>query len=197
MCLILLALAGCEDRGGGPEPSPEAGAEQNLALEGGLLPSGAADPAKLQALIDKAMPAVLPNAKAARYRDVRAGAGGAACGEVAAGSAIFRPFVVTPEGVAVVATGAAIAYDDPNDIFADAWIRWCATPEELQRLAPQLQKAADANIADLVPPPDMPVPDVPIPLPQTEEAPRSVAPARPAPPPQIDSFFNSVQRKEE
>jgi hypothetical protein len=198
--VLLLILAGCGRQAPKDVVDNEAvaaGAEANAELANAMasLPNGAADPAQLQALIDRAMPLALPNAKDALYRNVRAGTGGSACGEVAqkpAGRAApaFRPFVVTPDGVAVVGTQARIAYEDPNDFLADAWIRWCASPEELQTLGPQIRHAAkDAplpafgNVGAAAPPPEPPV-----------EPARTAAPAKP-PPADVGSFFNSVQHK--
>ncbi|HEX8668760.1 MAG TPA: hypothetical protein VF727_10365 [Allosphingosinicella sp.] len=162
------------------------------------------DAAALQQLVQQAMPAEV--AGGAQFRNVRAGSGGSACGEVAtkAGSApagTFRPFVVTPEGVAVIAATPKIAFDDPADPVVDAYIRWCASPEELQRLPSVLAKSTGD-------PPPAPPEDVPLPTPFPPDpspppaaaplaaTPPPAQPAKPAPPPRIDSFFNSVQRKE-
>jgi hypothetical protein len=185
---ILLLLAGCGSRNGA-----DANAEGALPPE--LMPNMEAveanTAARAQALIDKALPAALPDAKTAQYRNVRAGGGGSACGEVSGKTTHgFVPFVVSPEGVAVVGTTAKIAYDDPSDFLADAWIRWCATPEELKNVAAAVQKARpDALPANFA----APAPDLP-PPPAAPEAP-APGPTRPPPPPQIGSFFNSVQRK--
>jgi hypothetical protein len=200
--LSLLLLAGC---GAGDDPAEPAVEEEGAAALPGALsangpPSEGAERARLEALIARAMPAALPDAAKARYRDVRAGVGGAACGEVATPGASgsegpFRPFVVTPQALAVVGTGTAIAFDDPADFLADAWIRWCASPEELQRLAPEIEKAAtlpgpqpapDSEVSAVAPAPPPPEPAPPPPAGQPKRA--------PPPPPQIDSFFNSVDR---
>ena len=188
--ILLLLTAGCGDRkpGGG---EGAAGADTKAAA----LPSGAAaaDPVQLQALVDRAF-ATLPGGARAKYRNLRAGSGGGACGEVALQPPLFRPFVVSPEGVAIVATGPAIAYEDPSDLAADAWIRWCATREELMALEPRLRAAETAEPAIdgnlLAPPPlDLPPPEA---APPPKSAPAKAA--APSPPQQIDSFFNSVQR---
>ncbi|TFI57997.1 hypothetical protein E2493_12435 [Sphingomonas parva] len=193
---LLLLLAACGDR------TPDSAGEGAAAAQppGADLPGAAGDDAaRIQALVDRGM-AKEPGARAARYRNLRAGVGGAACGEVALGGAPFRPFVVTPEAIAVIAAEPAIAFEDPSDFAADAWIRWCATPEELAALGPQLKRRAAAQVgaetnltataADELPPL---VPEGP-PAPPAEEA--APKPAAKAPPPQIDSFFNSVQRSE-
>lgn len=206
LLLPLLLLSGC---GAGSPDAPEedpGAASPGAAVADGALPGGDGGDGGLsavEALIARAMPAVLPDPAKARYRDVRAGVGGAACGAVATpgpggGEGPFRPFVVTPQGVAVVATGPAIAFDDPSDFLADAWIRWCASPEELQRLGPELKRAAAL-------PPPLPEPALepdlvaaPAPAqPTAPAAPPPREPRRPPPPPQIDSFLNSVQRNDE
>jgi hypothetical protein len=186
---ILLLLAGC-----GAKHDAEAG---NAAdpVPSDLMPNiadvAANGAANVQALIDTAMPAALPDAKSAQYRNVRAGAGGAACGEVSGKTTHgFVPFVVAPGGIAVVGTSPKIAYEDPNDLLADAWVRWCATPEELNRVAATIRKARPdllpGNAAAAVP--DIPGAIPPPPPPQAAPA----KPAAPPPPPQIGSFFNSV-----
>jgi hypothetical protein len=184
---ILFLLAGCGSK-------DNVGANNAEALQSELMPNMAAveanSAAHVQALIDQAMPAAIADAKSAQYRNVRAGAGGSACGEVS-GKAThgFVPFVVSPEGIAVVGTSAKIAYEDPSDFLADAWIRWCATPEELKNVAAVVQKAKpDALPGNL----SLPAPDVPAAPPTGEAAPAKPAP--PPPPPQIGSFFNSVAR---
>ncbi|MDB5694360.1 MAG: hypothetical protein JWO81_3423, partial [Alphaproteobacteria bacterium] len=149
---VALLLAGCGSRGGGggnvaDNEAAAVGAEANAMLANLGAPSGQDDAARIRDLIARAMPAAMPDAKDAQYRNLRSGVGGAVCGEVAAKTAgraapAFRPFVINPDGFAVVAATPKLAYDDPGDFVADAWIRWCASPEELQKLAPQLHRAA-------------------------------------------------------
>lgn len=185
--ILLLLLAGC----GAKDDVGANGAAGDVVPD--LMPNLTAveanSAANVQALIDKAMPAVLPDAKSAQYRGVHAGAGGAACGEVSARTTHgFVPFVVTPAAVAVVGTTPKIAYEDPSDFLADAWIRWCATPDELRNVASVVQKAKPDALGNIA----IPAPDVPGAVPA---APPEAPPARtsaPAPPPQIGSFFNSV-----
>ena len=198
ICLILLSLAACQ-KDAGEEAATQAADQQQALLPSDGLPNTAPDPAQLQALVTRAIAAVVPNPKTARYRNVRQGAGGSACGDIAEGSGIFRPFVVTPEAMALVAATPTIAYDDPDDIFADAWIRWCATPEELRRIGPALKQVAESNVVETVPDPHIPLPgetDLPPPTPADRPPPPPVA-AKAGPPPAIDSFFNSVQRQGE
>jgi hypothetical protein len=205
---ILALLASCNSQADEEDVAAEAPIGEMAGNASGALP-GAEDVVALQARVSRAMAVGLPGASTAAYRALRTGTGGAACGEVATQAkglaGIFRPFVVTPDGLAVVADAPAIDWEDPDDFVADAYIRWCATPEELQRLAPQLQSAAAKTAAAMKAPaeePDLPLPPVredpvaevqppaaqPAPLPP----PRKKGP--PPPPPQIDSFFNSVDR---
>jgi hypothetical protein len=205
---ILALLASCS----GQDDAQNSAAEMPLddpAAAAGEAP-GAPDMAALRAKVSRAMAVGLPDAANAQYRALRAGTGGAACGEVATQAkglaGVFRPFVVTPDGVAVVADVPAINWADPEDFIADAYIRWCATPEELQRLAPQLQSAAAKSAAAMTPPPenepDLPLPpirenpvaDLPPPAPEPAPPPPPKKKGPPPPPPQIDSFFNSVDR---
>jgi hypothetical protein len=203
---LLLLLASCNKQA--EEDDNFAGTELPSAGVAPAAVPGTQDAAALQERVIRAMAVGLPDSAGAQYRGLRAGAGNAACGEVAAASGavagIFRPFVVTPEGLAVVATTATIAWDDPDDFVADAYLRWCATPEELQRLAPQLQasaaKSAAAAVNSAAEEADLPLPPVrdetpPVPAPAIE-TPMPPPPARKkdAPPPRIDSFFNSVDR---
>ena len=182
--LLLTACAGCGSKTNvdtGNADAPPVDLTPNMAAV------EANNAAHVQELIAKALPAVLPDAKSAQLRSVRAGAGGSACGEVSGKTTHgFVPFVVTPAGQAIVGTGPKIAYEDPSDILADAWIRWCATPEELKGVAATVQKAkTDPTAFNAA----MPVPEVPT----AAEAPPA-RPSAPPPPPQIGSFFNSVAR---
>ena len=207
--ILALLLCGCGSQGSESSGEGEGGAAGDpLANLAAPLPDDQA--ARISALISSAIPAVLQNAKEAQYRNVRAGVGGSACGEVAPKPAkgkplVFLPFVVTPDAVALVAASPRIAFEDPADMMADAWVRWCATPEELDRIRPQLQQAARASAANEVTaadpvPFDPAIPDVPVLAPApSDKAPAptpKAAPATPPPPPQIDSFFNSVQRRD-
>ena len=205
---ILLLLTSCGSQGGEDDGAERSG--NALPAVDQVADAGAADLAALQAKVERAMAVALPNVVGAEYRGLRPGAGGSACGEVVTaagpGAGIARPFVVTPDGLAVVASGPAIAWEDPDDFVADAWIRWCATPEELQRLGPVLRAAAAASApapapeaADpLLSPPTVEVPLPPAPPPEPDPAPPPPKAKAKAPPPpaQIDSFFNSVQKSE-
>ena len=205
--LAALALAGCGSNEGEVTDNEAlaASAAANAAVANLAGPAAQDEAARIQALIARAMPAAMPDAQDAQYRSLRVGAGGAVCGEVAskpAGKAapVFRPFVINPEAYAVVAATPKLAFDDPGDFVADAWIRWCASPEELQRLAPQLRRAASdpasAPMNSLAPPADAGVsalPEAPPPAPPAHPA----APAAKPPPANVESFFNSVQHKQD
>jgi hypothetical protein len=208
--ILPLLLCGCGSRGGDSAEGEGGGGPAGDPLANLAAPLPDDQAARIEALISQAIPGVLQNAKDAQYRNVRAGVGGAACGEVAPKPAkgkplVFLPFVVTADSVALVAASPRIAFEDPADMMADAWVRWCATPEELERIRPQLQQAARSSANEVsaveAPPFDPSIPDVPVlPPPTIDKSPAPAAkappPAPPAPPPQIDSFFNSVQRRD-
>src|SRR4051794_1532845 len=196
--LPLLLLAACGAKG---EGNAETEAQNDLLANLQLVDANA-DPVRLQALIDETMPAVLANAKDAQYRNVRAGAGGAVCGEVSSAKQPFLPFVITPAKIALVGSSPQIQFADPSDLLADAYVRWCATPQELDRIGPQVRQAASdpANVTMS----QLPAAPPPLP-PETDSAnvaapapPAKAAPVKPAPPPpqDIDSFMNSVARKQ-
>src|SRR5688572_11580972 len=104
--LALLLLSGCNS-GEPADVGEEPDAAPAVADIGNTL---AADPETLQARVDAAMRAALQDADGAGYRNVRAGVSNTICGEVdpgrkGGGHAGFRPFLVTPEGAAIVARG--------------------------------------------------------------------------------------------
>ena len=195
--VLLLLLAGCGSHKGGED-------NQTIPLQENLLAdlqtsNSAQDAARLQSLIDRGMATALPDASKAQYRNIHEGVGGAACGEVAAtgpkgklGS--YRRFVVTPDAAAVIGTSPEIKFNDPSDFLADAWIRWCASPDELKLVegqlgqgpAPSMEAPAPTDIPSMPEEPSLPVPRQP--------APSRTASAAPPPPPQIDSFSKSVSR---
>jgi hypothetical protein len=205
---FILLLAGC-----GSQTPSGAGGDAQSAADNALLANLAAeaeakaeDPARLKARVEAAMAAILRNPKKAHYSGIRSGTGGAACGQIELAQARgkaggFLPFVVTPEGAAIVSPSARISFDDPADPFPDAYIKYCATPDELKTLAPRLtalgSAAATGVQADI---PDLPGADL-------EAANGQTAPAAPpdrapsagsaagSPPNENDSFFNAVARK--
>jgi hypothetical protein len=201
--LLLMPLSACgwaspEDVNAqeeGADIAAEALAAANLAAG-----EEAEDPAALQARVERAMGVILRDPKSARYANVRSGVARSVCGEVDSKQENgryggMRPFVVTPEGVAVVSATAAIGFGDPADIFPDYYIRWCASPEELTRLGPAVRTPLPAPADPGV---QADIPDIPTLDPQ----PPAGAPAGPpkARPPaeggveKDDSFLNSVVR---
>ncbi len=207
--LAALALAGCGSNERGEAVDNDAlaaAAAANAAVANLAGPAAGDEGPRIQALIARAMPGAMAHAKDAQYRGLHLGAGGAVCGEVAskpAGSAapVFRPFVIDPGGFAVVAATPKLAYDDPGDFVADAWIRWCASPEELQRLAPQIHRAAadpaSAPMNSLAPSADAGVSAAPETAPPAPTPAHPAAPAAKPPPANVESFFNSVQHKQD
>lgn len=200
----LMLLAGCGWASPDDSNVQEQGAD--LAAEALAAANQAAgeqgeDPAALQARVERAMGVILRDSESARYANIRSGVARSVCGEVDSKQENgryggMRPFVVTPEGVAVISTTAAIGFGDPADIFPDYYIRWCASPDELTRLGPAvrtpLPAPADPGVqADI---PDIPMLDPPPPA----GAPGGPAPkARPPAAPgadKDDSFLNSVVR---
>ena len=203
--LLLLALAGCDSSN---EATPVQVAGGEMTGQAAALPaSGAsASPDQLQARARAALDVILPDPNM-RFANLRAGASNALCGEVEAkqidGKRGVRPFVITPEGVAVVSTTAQVQLTDPEDPFPDFYIRWCASPEELARLQPNMVGGETLGLG--VPPPD--IPDVPTDVPAALPAPapeparetppaqaKAEAPSRPPAPTSDDSFFNAVAR---
>ena len=215
--LALLLLAGCNSQddaasgGGGQSAVPGA----DLAA---LQNQNGANPAELQARAAAALSSILVDSASARYANIRAGASNAVCGDVdfkqVGGKYTgFRPFVVSPEGVAVISRNPTVVFNDPNDPFPDFYIRWCASPEELKNLTTRVA-AGDPSLR--APAPDMPLDNISMAAPGGEPVrdiaaalpPRATAPepARPSPRPagerpagtaagDEDSFFKAVKRK--
>jgi hypothetical protein len=181
--VLLILAAGC---GSQADNGNVQSAIQEDLLSGLQANSAATEETRTKALIVKAMATAIPDAESARYRNIRAGVGGAACGEVAsaAASAPFRPFVVTPEAAAIVGTAPDIKFNDPTDFLADAWVRWCATPEELKQVAAELAKTPSHSADDIIPAARNGM---------AVAAPEPAA-AEPAPETKIDSFAASVRR---
>lgn len=203
---VLLALAGC---GSDPRQPGGGGAQGDPARLEPALPE-APNQAQLEAKAAQALSSVLLSPKDARYWNLRPGSSGAVCGEVDSRQEDGkfggpRPFVVTPEGVAMVSPATRVVYGDPGDLFPDFYIRWCATPEELTKLGPNIREEAPAepgaaNMADgtdLMPAGDAPLPAPPPASPRVEiSKPEQVSPTKP-PSGDEDSFFNAVIRKKE
>lgn len=202
--LALLLVTACDrlPGRGGAEAEANAAGDPLANLQ---ISDRNADPAHIQALIAQAMPAALPGAKDPHYVNVRAGVGGAVCGEVSAAGEPARPFIITPDAIAIVATEPKLRFTDPTDFAADAHVRWCATPEELRGIQAEIRRAAadPANIA-MTPTatptastvgagaPAPPPPDAAPEPPASHAVPAKAAPAPAAG--DIDSFANAVRR---
>lgn len=206
--LLLLLLAGC-DRSSDNQPNSRS-LPAGAAAPGAAQPAASATPAdQLEQRARTALGAIVPDPKSMRFAALRAGTSNAVCGEVEAkqpdGKPAVRPFVVTPEGVAVVSTTAEVRIDDPEDPFPDFHMRWCASPAELARLQSQMIGGETLGLGAAPPPPseipDVP-PDIPADLPMAApslpERPAAQVKAGPPPKPPAptsdDSFFNAVAR---
>jgi hypothetical protein len=210
--LFLLLLAGCDsqsrDGGGGGSGMS---AEEAALMENLTAGVTSEDAAQLQARAAAALSAALIDPGSARYANIRSGASGAICGEVDSKQANgkhggMRPFLVTPQGVAVISTTAQVVFADPSDIFPDLYIEYCASPEELTRLGPRLTEAARNPEAIPIPAAEPPLDaamDLPKFTPPAEAPPVGQRPAQaPAPAPVApratspddDSFSGAVLR---
>jgi hypothetical protein len=188
--LTALILAGCDSRGGsggGSGVSADHGAlVGNLAA--GVTPE---DAALLRSRAAATLAQVLREPASAVYSNLRSGSAGTVCGEVAdGGESELHPFVVTPEGVAIVSASPTLRLENAIDPFPDYYLQYCATPEELAQLAARMNGLEQA----LPPPlPELPPPPVDIADDPVDEAP---APAQPRQPRGGDdqSFFNAIVR---
>lgn len=204
LSIALALVAGCDSRGG---ESMDAAPEGQAPAAAGALPAQGGDPvAQAQQRAVAALSILLPDARSARYAEVRAGTAGAVCGTVDAKQADGkysgpRPFVVSPEGVAVVSTTPLVNFDDPEDVFPDYYIRWCATPAELRTIGPRIAlpeappptvddipELLESDIADAAAPAE---PPQPLPEPPKAKAKASAPPAAPG----DDSFSSAVLRE--
>jgi hypothetical protein len=126
MLLAVLLLGGCGSNDG---------QDAQPGDEGGALPPAAVQPAPSQdqaaqnrQRAEQALGVILHDPESARYSEVQSGAGGSVCGRVDAKQADgryggSRPFVVTPEGVGVISSTAAIEFGNPEDVFPDFYGR--------------------------------------------------------------------------
>ncbi len=205
----MLLLAGCNSKA--PEDTPPTPAAGASGASSAPATAAAGDAAQLETRARGALAVIVPDPKTMRFAELKAGAAGAVCGRVESrqpdGKPGVRPFVVTPEGVAVISTAAQVNLTDPEDPFPDFYIRWCATPAELARLQPTMVGGETLGLGAAPPVPD--IPDVPPDLPgdvapalpeAPVERPAPVAKAEPPPKPPAptaaDSFFNVVARPE-
>ena len=197
--VLFLLLAAC-----GSHKSEED--NQTIPLQENLLAdlqtsNSAQDAVRLQSLIDRAMASALPDPAKAQYRNIHEGVGGSACGEVASAGpkgklGPYRRFVVTPDAAAVIGTSPEVKFNDPSDFLADAWIRWCASPDELKLVQGQLGQGPALSAEPPLPTAIPTLPDEPLPPVPKQATPSRTASATPStpPPPQIDSFSKSVSR---
>lgn len=218
--LALLLLSGCNSQSQNEaREGPDAAA---LAAAAAAEVAAPVDPAVLQSKAQTLLGAILSDPASARFSNLRGGPAGSICGAVDSKGSDGRytgprPFVITPEGVALVSPTAQVPFDQPDDIFPDFYIRWCASPEELARLGPlitanqQPLPPVPVEIPDLVPldPPEAGLPSqAPVTaerLPAQERRPAQPT-GKSAPQPNAaprqqsadgDSFFDTVLRKRE
>lgn len=193
-----MLLAAC-DRGGDEASVDEAPRPQPAAVA----PVTKADAERM--LRERAIAglrAILPDPDEARFAELRAGAAGGVCGQIDTEQpdgkrSGFRPFVVTPEGVAIISLTSQLNLDDPEDLFPDYYIRWCASPAELSTL--RITNTLDTTIPVTELPEDLAeAADLPPPVePGNIAAPVAAAPAAPtAPTPSgdLESFSKAVLR---
>ena len=189
-----LLAAGC-DSGGGPAgsgPGDSGVSADGASADASLSPEEAA---RLRARAVAALTRVLPEAASAAYSNVRSGSAGAICGELDAGDALGRrPFVVTPNGAAMIGLTSDLPLADPNDPFPDLYMQYCASIEELRRIGEQMEGMQPSAVP--LPPAGE---GIPVPIDDTAGADGvEEPPAVPDQPdrrrPADDSFFNSVLR---
>ncbi|HYG30651.1 MAG TPA: hypothetical protein VD887_10610 [Allosphingosinicella sp.] len=167
-CLVL-AACGRDAESGGDQAAPPANA------------AAAAPGAELMPRVVAAMAALGIDPASAQVSNLRSGSAGAICGSLAVRTpdgtqAPPVPFLVTPEGGALVSATGNLGWDAPEDPFPPAYARWCATPRELEEM-----RAAIA--ASPAPPPPEEEPPPPADLPAGEEQGSAPPPPRAAPPP--------------
>lgn len=200
-----LALAGCG--------SDRSGAADNQAAAPSAEPAaGAQAPAQdLAPRVLAAMAALLPDPGSALYPNLREGSAGSVCGAVALRQpngthAAPVPFVVTPEGVALISATPHLAWDAVEDPFPPAYARWCATPEELEAMRAQIAAAPPPPPAEDPPPADVDMPEEPAPPPPPRAQPKASPPPPAQPPvtpwsgpsdPNDVSFTNAVRRPDQ
>lgn len=197
--LMLAGLAAC-DRGeddaatGAPAPAPSAAPQVTKVDAGRMLQEKAA----------AGLRAILPDPDDARFADIRSGTAGAVCGKVDTEQpdgkrSGFRPFVVTPEGVGIISLTPTVMLNDPEDLFPDYYIRWCATPAELATLEVGTEINTAAPMTEV--PADLPeLGKLPEPGETPSAHPAEVAAAPPTPPApaasssDLESFSKAVIR---
>ena len=204
LILLLLVACGSEETSGGAGPAAPATA--GLDAEPAVQTAAQLEERARAAIAVEAL-----DSASARFASLRAGSGGSICGDIDAKGpdgkhAGFRPFAISPEGVAVISSAARIMFENPADMFPDFYIRYCASPEELpmlqRQMAAQLGKAAPADplpVPEPVPPGEPSAGDPVLTPPPPPPPTRPTAPRQPraAPTGDEDSFFNAVIRPDE
>lgn len=203
--LAIPMLAGC-----GAGDSGATGSGENAAIAPSTTTNGAAaaDSGDLAARAQVALSRALGTATS-QTSALRATPSGAICGTVSyrlpqGGDSGPRPFLVSPQGEALVSAAPRVMVEDPADSFVDAYMRWCASVEELRAMQAQLSNTNAAAVPDLPPlpadspPPLLLDPEEPSPIPPAPPRTRW-APANPPPPANQtagdrDSFSNAVLR---
>ena len=199
-----LALVACGSNGSGASDDSQAAAPVENA-------AGPASAASHLPRVLAAMAVLLADPASALYTNLRDGSVGSICGSVAVPRpdgthAPPVPFVVTPDGLALVSATPRLAWDAPEDPFPTAYARWCATPEELDAMRAAIA-ASPAPPPPEEPPPaeelpeDDPAPQAPPPpsRPRVARPPARPPTTRPEPPadPNDVSFTNAVRRPDE
>ena len=199
----LLALAACGSDGA---------ADDNQAAAPAGNAAAAAAGARLMPRVTAAMAVLLADPASALYSGVREGSAGSVCGSIAVPRTDGThsppvPFVVTPEGVALLSATPQLGWDAPEDPFPPAYARWCATPEELEEMRARIAASpAPPPPDEELPPPaeELPLEDQPAPPPPPKAETR-VPPPPPRPPvtpwepadPNDVSFTNQVRRPDQ
>lgn len=179
---LLLLVSGCDGGGGGSTATRET---QPIAKANG-------NPAPLEPEARRALEASLGDLDGFMLSGLREGTAGSVCGRLRTPGGLDLPFLVMPDGTAMVADAPGIRYEDPGDRFAGYYLALCATPEVEREAAAAVQAAMAAEAAAgaeeanaIAPVPDLPEPD-PFdagPAPVSPDPPPAAPPSRPPPPP--------------
>jgi hypothetical protein len=193
--LVLILLSACNPFRSQQDDDQANAAAANAAQPPANAAAPAADPAaQLEARAREALADLAANAATVPLRNLRAGVGGAVCGEVESGGE-FRGFVVPPEARPVIGRKAGLDVDDIDDPYPSLYIRWCASAEELVRLTPQLTDTPDSTLETPTPIVETPPAAAQEPPAPTKQAPRPVRPRDPDADPR--RFADQVLRPEE
>lgn len=203
--LALLVVAGC-DSNRDAVPEGESGSPM-LPAAANAPPPPAEGAARAEERAKAALGVILVDPESARFAEVRSGTAGSVCGLVDSkqGDGKYagpRPFVVTPEGVAVISAAPRVMFDDPEDVFPDFYIRWCASPAELRTIGPRVALTdrieTDLEVGDIGDLIEVPEAGLPVEPPAPPDSKSAAAPAVAAANPpgrDQDSFSSVVLRK--